>query len=88
MHRKHSLCCRRLDSPAVTLLLGLVVGLPAAVLAGSVYGIWLARSMPVGARAEMGEVFGRQSERPAQPGFPLSLVTIQLPVADAGAHDR
>ncbi|PLZ00276.1 gluconate transporter [Burkholderia sp. WAC0059] len=66
----------------LTMLLGLVVAIPAVVLAGPLYGIWLAPRIKLGAQHELGQMYTEQ--QPAQnedalPSFRLALFTILLP---------
>ncbi|WP_118184244.1 gluconate:H+ symporter [Paraburkholderia phosphatilytica] len=64
----------------MTLGFGLLVALPAVVLAGPVYGIWLSKRMHVEEPEEMGKLFTAESHDIAAPSFALSLITILLPV--------
>lgn len=64
----------------LTLGLGLIVALPAVVLAGPVYGIWLSKRLHIEAPEEIGQLFTAREEGAATPGFAISLVTILLPV--------
>jgi gluconate:H+ symporter, GntP family len=63
----------------VTIGLGLIVALPAVVLAGPLYGSWLAKRMPVTEPADMARVFTSTRADDALPGFAISLITILLP---------
>ncbi|WP_034294681.1 gluconate:H+ symporter [Herbaspirillum sp. RV1423] len=63
-----------------TMLLGFVVAIPAVILAGPLYGIWLAPRMPIGEPEQIGALFKGQQAAELQPGFVPSLVTILLPV--------
>jgi GntP family gluconate:H+ symporter len=63
----------------ITMLLGFAIAIPAVVLAGPLYGIWLSRRMTVQEPAELGALFS--AERTSrQPGFGISLLVILLPV--------
>lgn len=63
----------------MTMLFGFVIALPAVVLAGPLYGIWLSRRMMIEEPQELGALFN--AERNArQPGFAVSLLVILLPV--------
>ncbi len=64
----------------LTLGLGLIVALPAVVLAGPLYGMFIAKRLHVEEPEEMGKLFTEQAGA-SQPGFAISLVTILLPVA-------
>jgi len=63
-----------------TMLLGLVVAIPAVILAGPLYGMWLAPRMPIGEPEQIGALFKGQQSEDMLPGFVPSLVTILLPV--------
>lgn len=63
-----------------TMLLGFVVAIPAVILAGPLYGMWLSARMPVGEPEQIGALFKGQQSEHLQPGFLPSLVTILLPV--------
>jgi len=63
-----------------TMLLGFVVAIPAVILAGPLYGMWLAPRMPIGEPEQIGALFKGQQAAELQPGFLPSLVTILLPV--------
>ncbi|MGF6917555.1 gluconate:H+ symporter [Paraburkholderia sp. 40] len=64
----------------LTLGLGLIVALPAVVLAGPLYGIWLSKRMHVVEPEEMGKLFTAEQNGFEPPGFAISLITILLPV--------
>jgi GntP family gluconate:H+ symporter len=64
----------------VTLGLGLIAALPAVVLAGPLYGRWLAPRLGPIAPAGVGELFVRSGSDASAPGFAVSLLTILLPV--------
>jgi len=64
-----------------TMLLGFVVAIPAVILAGPLYGMWLAPRLQVGEPDQIGALFRGQQAPELQPGFLPSLVTILLPVA-------
>ncbi|QCP52249.1 gluconate transporter [Trinickia violacea] len=64
----------------ITLGLGLIVALPAAVLAGPIYGMWLSKRMDVAEPEEMGKLFTRDTQQGEPPGFAISLITILMPV--------
>jgi GntP family gluconate:H+ symporter len=69
-----------------TILYALMIGVPAAVLAGPVYALWISPRLGVASHSELGdqliELPGETSgtnPRPL-PSFPLTLATILLPV--------
>lgn len=64
----------------LTMLLGLVIAIPAVILAGPLYGGWLSQRMTIQPPAELGELFSAQDQGARQPGFGLSLLVILLPV--------
>ncbi|MDQ7977540.1 gluconate:H+ symporter [Paraburkholderia sp. SARCC-3016] len=64
----------------LTLGLGLIVAIPAVILAGPVYGGWLAKRMQIAEPDEMGKLFRSETASSALPGFAISLSTILLPV--------
>lgn len=64
----------------LTMLLGLAIAIPAVILAGPLYGGWLARRMTIQPPAELGELFSARDQDARQPGFGLSLLVILLPV--------
>ena len=66
-----------------TIFYGLLVGLPTAIIAGPVYGAWIAKSVPGSATHELAETLARDrgDSRDDMPGFGITLFTILLPVA-------
>jgi GntP family gluconate:H+ symporter len=67
----------------LTMLFGAIVAIPAVVLAGPLYGIWLSRRMHIEEPEEMGKLFSAQPDADGKqntPGFGISLLTILLPV--------
>ncbi|BBU33157.1 gluconate transporter (plasmid) [Burkholderia sp. THE68] len=64
----------------LTLGLGLIVALPAVILAGPLYGIWLSKRLHIDEPEEMGQLFTAHGDGAATPSFAISLVTILLPV--------
>ncbi|WP_087046526.1 GntT/GntP/DsdX family permease [Caballeronia ptereochthonis] len=64
----------------LTLGLGLIVALPAVILAGPLYGMWLSKRLHVEEPEEMGKLFTAHQDGASTPGFAISLVTILLPV--------
>lgn len=65
----------------LTLGLGLIVAIPAVILAGPLYGIWLSKRMHVVEPEEMGRLFTASPNTGEPPSFAISLITILLPVA-------
>jgi len=63
----------------ITIGLGLVVALPAVVLAGPLYGSWLSKRMHVEEPEDLGKLFSSHDSQLAAPGFGVSLFTILLP---------
>ncbi|WP_313518182.1 gluconate:H+ symporter [Pseudomonas sp.] len=64
-----------------TMLLGFIIAVPAVILAGPLYGIWLSKRMDVQEPAELGALFSaHRDESQRQPGFALSILIILLPV--------
>lgn len=64
----------------LTLGLGLIVALPAVILAGPLYGIWLSKRLHIEEPEEMGKLFTAHENGASTPGFAISLITILLPV--------
>lgn len=64
----------------LTMLLGLVIAIPAVILAGPLYGGWLSQRMTIQPPAELGELFSARDQGARQPVFGLSLLVILLPV--------
>lgn len=65
----------------LTLGLGLIVALPAVILAGPLYGIWLAKRVHIEEPDAIGKLFTEHADAASTPGFAISLITILLPVA-------
>jgi gluconate:H+ symporter, GntP family len=63
----------------ITIGLGLIVALPAVVLAGPLYGSWLSKRMHVEEPEDLGKLFSSHDSQLAAPGFGVSLFTILLP---------
>ncbi|WP_322106214.1 gluconate:H+ symporter [Paraburkholderia sp. J41] len=63
----------------ITLGLGLIVALPAVVLAGPLYGSWLSHRMHVAEPEDLGKLFTSHDPQLAAPGFGVALLTILLP---------
>jgi GntP family gluconate:H+ symporter len=64
----------------LTMLLGFTLAVPAVILAGPLYGMWLSRRLHVEVPAELGELFASRPSAERQPGFAVSLGIILLPV--------
>jgi GntP family gluconate:H+ symporter len=64
----------------ITLGLGLIVAIPAVILAGPLYGNLLAKHMQIAEPEEMGKLFRSDTTQSEAPGFAISLITILLPV--------
>ncbi|MBC3419805.1 gluconate:H+ symporter [Pseudomonas sp. RW3S2] len=64
----------------MTMLLGLCIAVPAVILAGPLYGIWLSKRLDVQEPAELGALFTAKVEIRRKPSFAVSLLIILLPV--------
>lgn len=64
----------------MTMLLGFCIAVPAVILAGPLYGIWLSKRMDVKEPAELGALFTAKVETRRKPSFAISLLIILLPV--------
>ncbi len=64
----------------LTMFLGLSLAIPAVILAGPLYGIWLSKRMHVVEPAELGELFSAKVATRRKPTFAVSLLIILLPV--------
>ncbi|MFC0399345.1 gluconate:H+ symporter [Paraburkholderia rhizosphaerae] len=64
----------------ITLGLGLIVAIPAVILAGPIYGGMLSKRMQITEPEEMGKLFRSETAPTELPGFAISLITILLPV--------
>lgn len=65
----------------LTMLLGLTLAVPAVILAGPLYGLWLSRRLDVAIPGELGALFSARPEAERRPSFLASLGIILLPVA-------
>jgi gluconate:H+ symporter, GntP family len=54
--------------PGITLGLGLIAAIPAVILAGPLYGIWLSKRMHVVEPEEMGKLFTADATQGEPPG--------------------
>ena len=70
-----------------TIFYGLLVGLPTAIVAGPLFGAWIAKQVPGSTTHELAETLARDrapgpvEARDDLPGFGVTLFTILLPVA-------
>ncbi|RBH55709.1 MULTISPECIES: gluconate:H+ symporter [Pseudomonas] len=64
----------------MTMLLGFCIAVPAVILAGPLYGIWLSKRLDVKEPAEIGALFTAKVETRRKPSFTISLLIILLPV--------
>ncbi|OZI29164.1 gluconate transporter [Bordetella genomosp. 1] len=64
-----------------TLGLGLLIAVPAVILAGPIYGGWLSRWMKIPEPEQLGELYTSRRADDDLPGFAPALTTILLPVA-------
>ena len=68
-----------------TIFYGLLVGLPTAILAGPLFGAWIAKQVPGSTNHELAETLARDRDTGGKgddlPGFGVTLFTILLPVA-------
>ncbi|GAB6991630.1 GntP family permease [Paenibacillus pini] len=62
-----------------TILYSLIVGLPAAIIAGPVFGKWIGKRIKVEPPAQLAEQFSASNDKEL-PSFGLTLFTILLPV--------
>src|SRR3954469_18381529 len=62
-----------------TILYGLLVGIPTAALAGPIYASWIAPRIPLTTESPLAAQLGGESTA-AMPGFPISVVTVLIPV--------
>ncbi|MDF7674229.1 gluconate:H+ symporter [Acetobacteraceae bacterium ESL0709] len=63
-----------------TILLGILIGTPTAIIAGPIFGRFAAKRVPLDAHNAMADLFVK-AERPASlPGFFITVLTILLPV--------
>lgn len=66
-----------------TIFYGILVGLPTAIIAGPIFGSWIAKRVPGSATHELAETLSQHGEgKDARdlPGFGITLATILLPV--------
>jgi gluconate:H+ symporter, GntP family len=63
-----------------TILYGLLVGIPSAVIAGPLYARFIAPRIVLDAHNPMAEQFAEHDENRSLPGFTISMATVLLPV--------
>jgi len=63
-----------------TILYGLIVALPTAIIAGPLFGALIARRIPGAPSAELMEQLAHEPEAANLPGFAVTLATVLLPV--------
>lgn len=63
-----------------TILYGLIVGLPTAIIAGPIWGNYISKRVPGNPSAELMEQFAHEPQTQNRPSFVITLVTILLPV--------
>ncbi|WGS47917.1 GntP family permease (plasmid) [Burkholderia sp. JSH-S8] len=63
-----------------TIFYGLIVGLPTAIIAGPLYGSFIAKYVPGSPSEELLEQLAQESEAHDLPGFAVTLATVLLPV--------
>ncbi|VVE69396.1 gluconate transporter [Pandoraea captiosa] len=64
----------------MTMGLGLLIAIPAVILAGPLYGMWLAPRLHVEAPQQLGDLFSKRDDDIGQPPFAAALLVILLPV--------
>jgi GntP family gluconate:H+ symporter len=63
-----------------TIFYGLIVGLPTAIIAGPLFGSFIARYVPGSPSQELLDQLAHESEARVLPGFTVTLATVLLPV--------
>lgn len=63
-----------------TILYGLIVGLPTAMLAGPIFASFISRYVPGKLTSEMAEQFVQERDDKDMPGFGITVFTVLLPV--------
>jgi GntP family gluconate:H+ symporter len=63
----------------LTILYGLVVGIPTAALAGPIFASWISPRIPLGAENPIAQQLGGESTQQT-PGFWISVITVLIPV--------
>lgn len=61
-----------------TIWYALMVGIPAAIIAGPLFGRWISRRLPKGGVET--SILARKEARTARPGFGMTLFTVLLPI--------
>ncbi|MDQ6419828.1 gluconate:H+ symporter [Paenibacillus sp. LHD-117] len=65
----------------MTLLYSIIVGFPAAIIAGPLYGSWIAKRVnPEVSKELMGQFGGSENDEKNLPGFGITMFTILLPI--------
>ena len=63
-----------------TILYGLIVALPTAIVAGPIYGNWISKRIPGNPSTELMDQIAKESTHENLPSFSITLITILLPV--------
>ena len=63
-----------------TILYGLIVALPTAIIAGPIFGTFIAKHIPGHANQELVDQLAREPDAKELPSFSITLVTVLLPV--------
>lgn len=63
-----------------TILYGLIVALPTAIIAGPIFGTFIAKYIPGNPSQELVDQLARESEHKSLPSFSITLITVLLPV--------
>ena len=63
-----------------TIVLALVIGVPAAILAGPLYALWISPRILLPVSSPMGDEFTEHDSKRSLPSFGLAMVTILMPV--------
>ena len=63
-----------------TILYGLIVALPTAIIAGPIFGTFIAKYIPGNPSQELIDQLARESEHKTLPSFSITLITVLLPV--------
>lgn len=64
----------------MTMGLGLLIAIPAVILAGPVYAMWLAPRLPIKEPEQLGDLFSKREDDASLPSFGAALLVILLPV--------
>ena len=63
-----------------TIFYGLIVAFPTAIIAGPIFGKWIAKSIPGNPSKELMDQIAKESTNENLPSFAVTLITILLPV--------